>query len=134
MPSRWAAPLLAAILLVTICAGGAAAASEGHGIEGMIGADWKGMWGFEKRGFAECWLAGTRHQAARTLAELRRAEPLPAPLKALQIELSAILGCRLTPKQLEEAVNRFYEAPGNAKVLLGDALHAVVVGGPPRPR
>lgn len=124
---RPAALLLVLTLLLAATAPLAAAGSDGHGIETMTGGDWKGMWGFEKRGFAECWLAGKRHQAARTLAALKAAEPANGALAAHQAELKAILACRLSPKQLEAAVNRFYEAPGTAGVLLGDALHAVVL-------
>jgi hypothetical protein len=110
-----------------------AAAAEGYGIEGMIGEDWKGMWGFQKRGFAECWLAGKRHQAQRTLSELNQLQqempegPAKARLKGMQIELKTLLGCRLTPAQLEEGVNRFYDQPANKNVRLGDALTSVVL-------
>jgi hypothetical protein len=131
------APLILAVLLCgAVLAAVSVAAGEGHGIEAMRAKDWKGMWGFEKRGFAECWLAGTRHQAGRTLAGLEKLQQQLGPqapaaardtLEAIGDEAKTILECRLTPKQLEESVNRFYEAPGNANVLLGDALHFVVL-------
>ncbi len=130
-----AALLVAALVCVACLTPAAPAAAEGYGIESMTAKDWQGMWGFQKRGFAECWLAGKRHQAARTAAELTRLQQQLAPqgaacasVQSMQAELRAILDCRLTPSQLEESVNRFYGAPGNSKVLLGDALHFVVLG------
>ncbi len=126
--------IIAVLVCAVICLLPAIAAAEGHGIERMVAKDWKGMWGFEKRGFAECWLAGKHHQAARTLAELKRIEQQLGPqstaaqqLQPMRAELRAIVNCQPTPKQLEECVSKFYEAPGNAHVLLGDALHSVIL-------
>jgi hypothetical protein len=129
-PRRAVLALACLTLLAMLVAPPAWAGDEGHGIEGMTAKDWKGMWGFEKRGFSECWLAGARHQATRTLAALTRLQKEVGPSKtltAMQTEAKTILECRVTPNQLEEAVNRFYESPGNARVLLGDALHFVVM-------
>jgi len=122
--------IFAALCAAPVCAPAPAAADEGYGIETMTAKDWKGMWGFQKRGFAECWLAGKRHQAARMLSDLKRLEPqlgqAAAQLRPLAAECRSIVDCRLTPQQLEDGVNRFYECAANSKVLLGDALHAVV--------
>ena len=132
LSGRLGALALALVIFAAVCAPAPAAADEG--IANMTCRDWNDMWGFYKRGLAECWLASKRDQAARTLSQLNHLQQLlgetPSAardaLKTMQTEAKSILECRLTPRQMEEAVNRFYEAPDNAKVLLGDALHAVV--------
>ncbi|MFH0809977.1 MAG: hypothetical protein V2A77_05855 [Pseudomonadota bacterium] len=132
-PGAFAA-LVVALLCAALCFIPVAVAAEGHGIERMKSKDWKGMWGFEKRGFAECWLAGHRHLATRALADLRglrqqmgAQSAVAQQIKKMQTEMKAVVDCRATPQQLEESVDRFYQQPGNGEVLLGDAFHFVIL-------
>jgi len=130
--TTWLIGLFACLMFALACV--PAMAGEGHGIEKMTGSDWKGMWGFEKRGFSECWLAGSRHQAALSLASLDAIEarlgnnsPAAATIRAERANLQALLRCQVTPSQLESGVDAFYKNPANGRVLLGDALHQVVM-------